>query len=135
MKTIATLSLALVLLFALCGNVCSADTEVGLRAKISELQVKNAYLEGQWMQIYNSAQDVIQDAKPIYAKADAILKAKKDNFTCEEKVILLTAALYEQTLQKLACMAKLIEVQMMIIQEEIARLGHRLQALKKGVSA
>lgn len=135
MKTIATLSLALVLLFAVCGNGFSAGNPTALKAQIMELQVKKDYLESQWFQIYNSAQETIQEAKPIYAKADAILKAKKDNFTCEEKVILLTAALYEQTLQKLACMAKLLEVQMMIIQNEIARLNHRLGALKKGVSA
>lgn len=83
----------------------------------------------------NEGMEAVQDAKPIFAKAEAILKAKKDGYTCEEKIALLTAAYYEQYIHKLAYLSKLIEVEMTITQNEIARLGHRLHALKKGVSA
>jgi hypothetical protein len=131
MKT-KVLLLALVTFFALCGNGFAVDKKQ-IGAQLQELYGQMAVLESAWMSIVNEGQAVAQEAKKVFAEADRVLKtAQKDNLMCSDALAIVTAGFYEVLLENLALKAKIIEVQMMLVGEEIARLEQQLKALKKG---
>lgn len=131
MKT-KVLLLALVLFLGVCGNGFAVDKKQ-IGAQLQELYGQMAVLESAWISIVNEGQAVAQEAKKVFAEADKVLKTtKKDNLMCSDALVITTAGFYEVLLENLALKAKLIEVQMMLVGEEIARLEQQLKALKKG---
>src|SRR5574343_1404826 len=131
MKT-KVLLLALVKFFALCEKGFAVDKKQ-IGAQLQELYRQMAVLESAWMSIVNEGQAVAQEAKKVFADADKVLKtAQKDNLMCSDALAIVTAGFYEVLLENLALKAKIIEVQMMLVGEEIARLEQQLKALKEG---
>ena len=121
MKALTICCLALLVLFATSANgFCNPDQ------KVKELEQKMAYLEGAFVQIMGELQQTVQDAKPIFAAAEKILKAKKSGFTWEEKSKINLAAYYEQRIEYLKVLIKLIILESVITEKELnAAKGQR----------
>ena len=123
MKALTICCLALLVLFATSANgFCSPDQ------KVKELEQKMAYLEGAFVQIMGELQATVQDAKPVYAVAEKILKTKSKGFTWEEKAKINLAAFYEQRIMYLQALIKLIILESTITAKEIETLKKQKEA-------
>jgi len=124
MKVLAICCLALGLLFGTFVSGFSNPVDQQVRALEDKLNI----LEAMYVKTAQEMQAVAQEAQPIFAKAEKILKAKKDNFTCQEKVTINLAAYYEQYLGRLATFLKLILLQGFLVNEKIEGLKKMREA-------
>lgn len=123
MKVLAICCLALGLLFGTFVSGFSNPVE-----EIKALEDKLNILEAMYVKTAQEMQAVAQEAKPVFDKAERILKAKKDGFTCQEKVTINLAAYYEQYLGRLATFLKLILLQGFLVNEKIEGLKKMREA-------
>jgi hypothetical protein len=121
----ATILLALALFLGLSASAFSSPS---IPEQVKELEGKMAYLEALFVQTMGELQGALQDAQPVFKRAEAILKAKKDGFTCQEKVTINLAAYYEQYIGRLATLIKLIVLESTITAKEIERLKKQREA-------
>ena len=131
MKTLVSCCLVLFVFFVFCGDVVSSSRE----DRLSKLEAKMAYLEGLFMQSMNEIQAVKQDAKPVYAEAEAIIKGHKPGtkFTWKEKSKINLAAYYEQYIARLDTLLRLIILEMFVVDKEIKALkGQKEAKYEKG---
>lgn len=118
MKTLATCCLAFALLLGISGNAFSDTRE----QKVSDLEGKMAVLESMFVQTMGELQATVQDAKPVFDRAEKILKAKTKGFTWEERARINLAAFYEQRIQYLQVLIRLIIVESMMTKDELDKL-------------
>jgi hypothetical protein len=123
MKVLAICCLALGLLFGTFVSGFSNPAE-----KVKDLEGKMAILESIFVQTMGELQQTVQDAKPIFAAAEKILKAKKSGFTWEEKSKINLAAYYEQRIEYLKVLIKLIILESTITAKEIEILKKQKEA-------
>lgn len=124
MKTLAICCLAFALIFAISASgFCNTVDK-----QIIALEDKLTILETMYVRTAQEIQAVAQEAKPAFDKAERILKAKKDGFTCQEKVTINLAAYYEQYLGRLATLMKLILLEGFIVNQKIEGLKKMREA-------
>ena len=124
MKTLAICCLAFVLLLGISGNAFSETRE----QKISDLEGKMAFLEALFVQTMGELQATVQDAKPVFAVAEKIMKTKKKGFTWEEKAKINLAAFYEQRIEYLQVLIKLIILESVMTDKELKALKGQKEA-------
>lgn len=117
MKTLATICLSLVLL---CGGFATGLCNIP--EQIKELEGRAAYLDGLFVDVMGELQQAAQDAKPVFARAEKILKVKAKGFTCEEKSTINLAAYYEQYIGRLATLIKLITLERLVTEAQLEHL-------------
>jgi hypothetical protein len=113
---------------ALCLGICASGFSEPVDQQVQALEDKLNILEAMYVKTAQEMQAVAQEAKPVFDKAERILKAKKDNFTCQEKVTINLAAYYEQYLGRLATFLKLILLQGYLVNEKIETLKKMREA-------
>ena len=111
MRVLVICCLAFALFFAICGVASGSEVDT-LKKYIGELQERCEMLESLLMQ-------TVDEASPIFQQAEALVAKKKGDFTCEEKLILISAAYYEM---KLRLILSDVELTNLELNSAVARL-------------
>lgn len=130
MRVLVICCLALAVLLGTSVNCFGNEIDVA-KKQIADLRGYMAQLETAYVNVMNEFQEVSQEAVTLYKKADAIVKTKKKDFTCEEKLILVSAAYYEQYMQKLLITLKFIEAELYNTNEKLIELHKKLEGMKE----
>ena len=123
MRAVGVCCVAVMILLAVSSGAFPDVTQ-----KKSDLEGKMAVLESLFVQTMGELQATIQDAQPIFAEAEKIMKAKKKGFTWEEKSKINLAAFYEQRIEYLKVLIKLIILESVMTKAELDKLKGQSEA-------